>query len=50
MYVFLHSFEINLKTGLSDRDDIAFHFNPRIGQYVYLNSFRTVPGDGVNCI
>ncbi|KAK3569947.1 hypothetical protein QTP86_007632 [Hemibagrus guttatus] len=34
------SFEINLKTGLSDRDDIAFHFNPRIGQYVYLNSLR----------
>ncbi|XP_058244525.1 uncharacterized protein LOC131352419 [Hemibagrus wyckioides] len=34
------SFEINLKTGLSDKDDIAFHFNPRIGQYVYLNSFR----------
>ncbi|XP_046719934.1 uncharacterized protein LOC124395478 [Silurus meridionalis] len=33
-------FEINLKTGFSDDDDIAFHFNPRIGQYVYLNSFR----------
>ncbi|XP_060734584.1 uncharacterized protein LOC132851633 [Tachysurus vachellii] len=33
-------FEINFQTGQSDSDDIAFHFNPRIGQYVYLNSFR----------
>ncbi|XP_047678593.1 uncharacterized protein LOC113650789 isoform X2 [Tachysurus fulvidraco] len=34
------SFEINLKTGPSDGDDIALNFNPRIGQYVYLNTFR----------
>ncbi|XP_058243135.1 uncharacterized protein LOC131351660 isoform X2 [Hemibagrus wyckioides] len=33
-------FEINFQTGQSDSDDIAFHFNPRIGQYVSLNSFR----------
>lgn len=34
-----HRFEINFQTGQSDSDDIAFHFNPRIGQYVSLNSF-----------
>ncbi|KAM9493163.1 uncharacterized protein Hap1MRO34_003470 isoform 1-T1 [Clarias gariepinus] len=33
-------FVINFQTGQSDTDDIAFHFNPRIGQHVYLNSFR----------
>ncbi|XP_056334915.1 uncharacterized protein lgals4 isoform X2 [Danio aesculapii] len=33
-------FEINFKTGQSGSDDIAFHFNPRIGQIVALNSFR----------
>ncbi|KAI5616324.1 hypothetical protein C0J50_24161, partial [Silurus asotus] len=33
-------FSINFQTGQSDSDDIAFHFNPRIGQYVHLNSFR----------
>ncbi|XP_060717027.1 cytolytic toxin-alpha-like [Tachysurus vachellii] len=32
-------FEINLKTGLSDQDDIAFHFNPRMSSVV-LNSRR----------
>ncbi|GAA6079784.1 uncharacterized protein LOC108263901 isoform X4 [Tachysurus ichikawai] len=35
-----NQFEINFQTGQSDSDDIAFHFNPHIGQYVYLNSFR----------
>ncbi|XP_036440683.1 uncharacterized protein si:dkey-151j17.4 [Colossoma macropomum] len=33
-------FSINFKTGPSDGDDIAFHFNPRIGERVALNSFR----------
>ncbi|XP_027035076.2 neoverrucotoxin subunit beta-like [Tachysurus fulvidraco] len=33
------SFEINFKTGLSDRDDIAFCFNPRISRVVF-NSRR----------
>ncbi|KAK2818122.1 hypothetical protein Q7C36_022055 [Tachysurus vachellii] len=32
-------FSINLKTGLSDEDDIAFHFNPRMSSVV-LNSRR----------
>ncbi|XP_049329549.1 uncharacterized protein lgals4 isoform X4 [Astyanax mexicanus] len=33
-------FAINFKTGSSDGDDVALHFNPRIGQKVTLNSFR----------
>ncbi|KAL7878435.1 hypothetical protein AOLI_G00094090 [Acnodon oligacanthus] len=33
-------FSINFKTGPSDGDDTAFHFNLRIGQKVTLNSFR----------
>ncbi|KAL6478730.1 hypothetical protein MHYP_G00121630 [Metynnis hypsauchen] len=33
-------FEINLKTGQAPGDDTAFHFNPRIGERVTLNSFR----------
>ncbi|KAI5616326.1 hypothetical protein C0J50_24163, partial [Silurus asotus] len=33
-------FTINLKTGESEGDDIAFHINPRIGDVVVLNSFR----------
>ncbi|XP_056099957.1 uncharacterized protein LOC130078471 [Rhinichthys klamathensis goyatoka] len=33
-------FAINFKTGSSDTDDIAFHFNPRMGSNVILNSFR----------
>lgn len=37
---FLHSFEINFQTGWSPESDIAFHFNPRIGQFVYMNSSR----------
>lgn len=45
-----HSFEINFKTGDSDLDDIAFHFNPRIGQYVYLNSFRNGGWDKEECV
>lgn len=39
LFVF-YSFDINLYTGPADGDDIAFHFNPRIGQYTALNSFR----------
>ncbi|KAL7852415.1 hypothetical protein SRHO_G00182000 [Serrasalmus rhombeus] len=35
------SFTINLKTGQSDRDDIAFHFNSRVGTpSVVCNTFR----------
>uniref|UniRef100_A0A3B4CVP6 Galectin n=1 Tax=Pygocentrus nattereri TaxID=42514 RepID=A0A3B4CVP6_PYGNA len=35
------SFTINLKTGQTDRDDIAFHFNPRVGTpSVVRNTFR----------
>ncbi|TRY95471.1 hypothetical protein DNTS_000442 [Danionella cerebrum] len=33
-------FSVNLKTGPSEIDDIAFHFNPRIQQKVIMNSFR----------
>uniref|UniRef100_A0A672MWN2 Galectin n=1 Tax=Sinocyclocheilus grahami TaxID=75366 RepID=A0A672MWN2_SINGR len=33
-------FELNFKTGPSDNDDIAFHFNPRMDQKVVMNSFR----------
>ncbi|KAK3548354.1 hypothetical protein QTP70_010715 [Hemibagrus guttatus] len=33
-------FQINFKTGINDADDVAFHFNPRIGQYVYMNIFK----------
>ncbi|KAI5616328.1 hypothetical protein C0J50_24165, partial [Silurus asotus] len=44
------SFEINFKTGESDSDDIAFHFNPRIGQYVYLNSFRDGSWEKEECV
>ncbi|XP_037396096.1 galectin-6-like [Pygocentrus nattereri] len=32
-------FSINLKTGQAPGDDTAFHFNPRIGDRVALNSF-----------
>ncbi|XP_053090626.1 uncharacterized protein lgals4 isoform X2 [Pangasianodon hypophthalmus] len=42
-------FEINFQTGQSDSDDIAFHFNPRIGQYVYLNSFRNGSWEQEEC-
>ncbi|KAK3570676.1 hypothetical protein QTP86_024983 [Hemibagrus guttatus] len=43
-------FEINFKTGESDTDDIAFHLNPRIGQYVYLNSFRNGSWEKEECV
>ncbi|KAI5616329.1 hypothetical protein C0J50_24166, partial [Silurus asotus] len=33
-------FQINFKTGVKDSDDVAFHFNPRFGQCVYMNIFR----------
>ncbi|KAI4878427.1 hypothetical protein NFI96_016455, partial [Prochilodus magdalenae] len=32
-------FSINFKAGPADGDDIAFNFNPRIGEKVFLNSF-----------
>ncbi|XP_067246835.1 galectin-6 [Chanodichthys erythropterus] len=32
-------FSINFKTGPTDKDGIAFHFNPRMGSNVILNSF-----------
>ncbi|XP_062861119.1 uncharacterized protein LOC134323515 [Trichomycterus rosablanca] len=35
------AFSINFKTGSSDADDTAFHYNPHIGEKVYLNSFRS---------
>ncbi|KAF4091856.1 hypothetical protein AMELA_G00041280 [Ameiurus melas] len=34
------SFAFNFKTGPSDADDIAFHYNPRAGDFTFLNSFR----------
>uniref|UniRef100_A0A3B1KHN1 Galectin n=1 Tax=Astyanax mexicanus TaxID=7994 RepID=A0A3B1KHN1_ASTMX len=34
------SFTINLQSGPSNSDDRAFHFNPRMGQRVAMNSFR----------
>ncbi|XP_060779265.1 uncharacterized protein LOC132887733 isoform X4 [Neoarius graeffei] len=43
-------FEINFQTGQSDGDDIAFHFNPRIGQFVYLNSFRNGSWEKEECV
>ncbi|KAF4101770.1 hypothetical protein G5714_018202 [Onychostoma macrolepis] len=33
-------FELNFNTGPSGNDDIAFHFNPRMDQRVFMNSFR----------
>lgn len=38
--LFIHSFEINLLTGDSDYDDIAFHISPQNGRSVALNSFK----------
>ncbi|KAG7332967.1 hypothetical protein KOW79_003102 [Hemibagrus wyckioides] len=34
-------FQINFKTGINNADDVVFHFNPRIGQYVYMNIFKS---------
>ncbi|XP_062860745.1 galectin-4-like isoform X2 [Trichomycterus rosablanca] len=34
------SFAINFCTGPSEGDDIAFYFNPRMGQFTALNSFK----------
>ncbi|XP_056622855.1 uncharacterized protein LOC130435983 [Triplophysa dalaica] len=31
-------FEINFKTGQSDKDDYAFHFNPRFNSNVFMNT------------
>uniref|UniRef100_A0A8C1ZEV5 Galectin n=1 Tax=Cyprinus carpio TaxID=7962 RepID=A0A8C1ZEV5_CYPCA len=33
-------FEINFKTGPTDKNDIAFHFNPRMGSKVVMNSLK----------
>lgn len=33
-------FTINFKTGTSENDDIAFHFNPKYNANVVMNSFR----------
>uniref|UniRef100_A0A673N7M5 Galectin n=1 Tax=Sinocyclocheilus rhinocerous TaxID=307959 RepID=A0A673N7M5_9TELE len=33
-------FELNFKTGPSENDDIAFHFNARMDRKVVMNSFR----------
>uniref|UniRef100_A0A8C2CXG4 Galectin n=1 Tax=Cyprinus carpio TaxID=7962 RepID=A0A8C2CXG4_CYPCA len=33
-------FEINFKTGPADKNDIAFHFNPRMGSKVVMNSLK----------
>lgn len=38
-FFFFGRFQINLKTGLSDNQDNAFHFNPRMNAVV-LNSYR----------
>lgn len=35
-FVFRHRFTIDF----SDGNDIAFHYNPRLGEYTALNSFR----------
>ncbi|KAK2894936.1 hypothetical protein Q8A67_012165 [Cirrhinus molitorella] len=35
-----NKFELNFKTGKSNNDDIAFHFNPRMDKKVAMNSFR----------
>lgn len=32
-------FSINFKTGPTDKHDTAFHFNPRMGSKVVMNSF-----------
>lgn len=45
MYVYIffsnYRFSINFQAGnVINRDDVALTFNPRIDQYVYLNSFR----------
>lgn len=37
--LFILSFEINLLTGDSGYDDIAFHISPHIGKSVALNGF-----------
>uniref|UniRef100_A0A8C1ZED6 Galectin domain-containing protein n=1 Tax=Cyprinus carpio TaxID=7962 RepID=A0A8C1ZED6_CYPCA len=34
-------FRINFKTGPTDKHDTAFHFNPRMGSNVAMNSFST---------
>lgn len=39
-YVLPHRFFINFKTGQSEKDDVAFHFNPRHNANVVMNSFR----------
>lgn len=41
MFVFLHRFIINFKTGSAAGDDIAFHYNLQIGECTALNSFKS---------
>uniref|UniRef100_A0A8C2CVZ7 Galectin n=1 Tax=Cyprinus carpio TaxID=7962 RepID=A0A8C2CVZ7_CYPCA len=36
-----YRFRINFKTGPTDKHDTAFHFNPRMGSNVAMNSFST---------
>lgn len=38
--LFLYRFEINFQTGQGNLNDIAFHFNPRIGRYTAMNSLK----------
>lgn len=47
---FSHRFVINLQTGQSDNDDVAFHFNPHIGQNVHLNSFTNGHWEKEECV
>ncbi len=34
-------FRINFKTGPTDKHETAFHFNPRMGSNVVMNSYST---------
>lgn len=39
-FFFFYSFLINFLAGPSTTDDVLITFNPRIGQYLYLNTYR----------
>lgn len=47
---FLYRFTINFQTGLNKYDDIAFHFNPWIGQRIYSNSFQNGNWEVQECV
>lgn len=49
-FTLFHRFSINFQTGQNKYDDTAFHFNPWIGQYVYLNSFQNGNWEVKECI